>query len=279
MLLCDLTAPYKRLPVYDYAGDHTTAELRMRELQHISGTAYRGRNKTDKYGNVHCRIYVYYPELNAGMWVYGLGHPDQRRIDEVERSFHKRRLETVEQFIADLEYRLQECMFIGNAEIALARIAAPDRAEAFAEGRLAYRYRKAEEAAAWHAKCEAEDAAFCSEHNAVFEDAVKTAIETIRNGGSLENRTVTHYRSRFDSSTYRIVNHLARQYQVQIPLKVQGWINHQLIGVKISGDGLGSYTYKKGHPSDTFPRYMRALIRAVRADEAEKSTEPMEASA
>lgn len=278
MLIGELTAPYKRLPVYNYAGDHTTAVRRMRELQHISGAAYKGRNEKDKYGNVHCKIYAYYPELDAGMWVYGVGHPDLRRIEEIERSFHKRRLETVEQFIADLEYRLQECMFIGNTEIALARIAAPDRADAFAEGRLAYRYRKAEEAAAWHAKCEAEDAAFCAERNALCEKAVKAAIETIRNGGTLENRTVTHFRSRYDSSTYHIVNHLARHYQVQIPLKVQGWINRNLIRVSITTDNSLSYTHIKGNNSKTFSRYMLELIRAVRAEAAGKTSE-QEASA
>ena len=278
MLIGELTAPYKRLPVYDYAGDHTTAVRRMRELQHISGAAYKGRNEKDKYGNVHCKIYAYYPELDAGMWVYGVGHPDLRRIEEIERSFNERRLETPEQFIADLEYRLHECRFIGNVEVALARIAAPDRADAFAEGRLVYRRMIEDESAARRAKREAEDANFCAERNAEFEAAVSEAIETIRSGGTLENSHITYYRSRYDSSTYHIVNHLARLYQVQIPLKVQGWINRNLIRVSITTDNSLSYTHIKGSKSETFSHYMLKLIRAVRAEAAGKTSEREESA-
>lgn len=37
----------------------------------------------------------------------------------------------------------------------------------------------------------------------------------------------------YDSSTYSIVNHLMRRYQVDVPLRTQGWINDKLISVTI----------------------------------------------
>ncbi len=40
-------------------------------------------------------------------------------------------------------------------------------------------------------------------------------------------------KSRYDSSTYSIVNHLMRRYQVDVPLRAQGWINDKLISVTI----------------------------------------------
>ena len=277
MLLSELTTPFKRLPVYVYDSDHTTAVKRVRELQHISGTAYKDRNKADQYGNVHCNIYAYYPELGIGMWIAGLGSPDYRSAEAIEKSFCEQGLETPEQFIAELERSLAEVRHIGNVQVAFARIAAPERADAFAEGRLAYRHRVDEEAAARRAKQEAEDAAFCAERNAEFNDAVDAATMIIRNGGVLENKAITQYRSRYDSSTCRIINHLARLYQVQIPLKVQGWINHHLISIKIDDDGIGAYTYRKGHRSETFSRYMLSLIRAVRS-EAAVDTSALEAA-
>ena len=45
--------------------------------------------------------------------------------------------------------------------------------------------------------------------------------------------SISLYKSRYDSSTYSIVNHLMRRYQVDVPLRTQGWINDKLISVTI----------------------------------------------
>ena len=54
---------------------------------------------------------------------------------------------------------------------------------------------------------------------------IDLAIRTIRGGGTLKNEPISLYKSRYDSSTYSIVNHIMRRYQVDVPLRTQGWIN------------------------------------------------------
>lgn len=65
------------------------------------------------------------------------------------------------------------------------------------------------------------------------EQMIDLAIRTIRGGGTLKNEPIILYKSRYDSSTYSIVNHLMRRYQVDVPLRTQGWINDKLISVTI----------------------------------------------
>ena len=50
---------------------------------------------------------------------------------------------------------------------------------------------------------------------------IDLAIRTIRGGGTLKNEPISLYKSRYDSSTYSIVNHLMRRYQVDVPLRTQ----------------------------------------------------------
>ena len=99
--------------------------------------------------------------------------------------------------------------------------------------RTKYRAYKQEEALKRQADQEEQDRAFCEERNRKAEQMIDLAIRTIRGGGTLKNEPISLYKSRYDSSTYSIVNHLMRRYQVDVPLRTQGWINDKLISVTI----------------------------------------------
>lgn len=99
--------------------------------------------------------------------------------------------------------------------------------------RTKYRAYKQEEALKRQAEQEEQDRAFCEERNRKAEQMIDLAIRTIRGGGTLKNEPISLYKSRYDSSTYSIVNHIMRRYQVDVPLRTQGWINDKLISVTI----------------------------------------------
>ena len=99
--------------------------------------------------------------------------------------------------------------------------------------RTKYRAYKQEEALKRQAEQEEQDRAFCEERNRKAEQMIDLAIRTIRGGGTLKNEPISLYKSRYDSSTYSIVNHLMRRYQVDVPLRTQGWINDKLVSVTI----------------------------------------------
>ena len=87
--------------------------------------------------------------------------------------------------------------------------------------RTKYRAYKQEEALKRQAEQEEQDRAFCEERNRKAEQMIDLAIRTIRGGGTLKNEPISLYKSRYDSSTYSIVNHLMRRYQVDVPLRTQ----------------------------------------------------------
>ena len=133
--------------------------------------------------------------------------------------------------------------------------------------------RQAERTARW-ARAEAEEKAYCAERNQEAEQAVAAAIQVIRNGGILKNKTVSFYRGRYSASSYSIVNYLMRQYHVDVPLRTQGWINEMLSTATVQ-DGRCTYIQflrsKRGRGSQKFFECTNALIRAVTAQPPEQA--------
>ena len=116
------------------------------------------------------------------------------------------------------------------------------------------------------AKADAEDKAYCKERNRQAEQQVQDALRVIREGGVLRNDTVEFYRGRYDSSASSIFLYLMRQYQVEVPLRTQGWINERLTDATIT-DGRCSRVQFRGNKrskcSSRFFACMNELIHAV----------------
>ncbi len=116
------------------------------------------------------------------------------------------------------------------------------------------------------AKADAEDRAYCQERNQRAEQQVQEAIRIIREGGVLQNDTVEFYRSRHDSSACSIFLYLMRQYQVDVPLRTQGWIANKLAAATIADGRCSNLQFwgRKGdRASQRFVDSMDKLIHAV----------------
>lgn len=124
------------------------------------------------------------------------------------------------------------------------------------------------------ARVEVENKAYCETQNKAAEQMVSEAVQIIRDGGVLKNEAVKFYRSRYDASTYSVVNYLMRLYHVEVPLRTQGWINDKLIDATIRGGqcvGLQCFRTKGSQGSQKIWECMNALIQAVTAQAAEKA--------
>lgn len=129
-----------------------------------------------------------------------------------------------------------------------------------------YKEKCRQERAARAARSAEEEQAYCQKRNTEAEQAVSKAVQILQNGGLLENETVTFYQDRYHSSTYSIVNHLMRMYQINVPLRTQGWINERLVSVTIRNGRCERQRFmrsKKGHGSQKFFQCMDDLIQAV----------------
>ncbi len=127
------------------------------------------------------------------------------------------------------------------------------------------RQKRREEAA----KRKAEDQAYCMEQNCLAEQAVADALRVIRTGGILQNKEICFYQSRYESKAYSIINYLMRQFDVDVPIRTQGWINSKLTSITIKDgrcDELCFMKAKGGRCSDKIFEYLRTLIAAVQEE-------------
>lgn len=262
MKLGELQGPFCRRKIITYARDHNTAVIKSMDLQHIGNHIYKGKNRTDRYNQSFCRLYLFYEDVNIGMDIGGLLYPDGHAVSEILAKVPPAVLQGPQAFIEYLDQKVAAGGMIPNAEILLARYIAPDKEGVYMAARQSYLDKRAAKEADERAKQAAEDAAYCEKGNAETRCKIDAALHTIRSGGKLDNERITIYHSCYDIRKYSIINHLARQYGVDIPLKVQGWINQRLTQVFIVNGRVSSYQCS-GNNSKTFFKYMNQLIAAV----------------
>jgi len=271
MKLCELKTPFCRSRIITCARDHTTAVVKKRELQQVGGYLYKDKNIMDSYGQVTCRLYVYYPEAEIGIDAGSINHPDDRTVENVMSLIPSAFLESPQAAIADLDYAAANNEWIANTQVELARHIAPEKVDRYIEAQQRHRVALDKKCEEKQKKKAMEEAAFCKGKNEESQKQIDKAIEIICGGGVLEADCISIYHSRYDRRTYNIINHLARMYDVEIPLKVQGWINSKLLQVTIS-DGRATSMRHIGHTSKTFWGYMEQLIQAVCKEEERKHT-------
>lgn len=129
-----------------------------------------------------------------------------------------------------------------------------------------YKEKCRRERAARTARAAEEEQAYCQERNSEAEQAISKAVQILQKGGVLEYETVTFYQGRYHSSSYSIVNHLMRMYQINVPLRTQGWINEQLISATIKDGRCAQQRFfrsKKGQGSQKFFQCMNDLIQTI----------------
>lgn len=59
------------------------------------------------------------------------------------------------------------------------------------------------------------------------------------------------------------MNYLFKRYEVNLPIKVQGWVNQSLINITFKDGNAVSFTFLKGRELKTFPRYFGKLLEAI----------------
>ena len=262
MKISEIQNGFHQKKIITFANDGCTAVTKKMMLQQISGYLYKGKDNTDPDHQVHCRFYVFYPELDIGLDVGGVMYPGEMTVEEVAARVDPAMLKGPNAVIAELDRAVAEGGRVMNAQIELARHIVPERVDGYIQARQHFLdLRAAQEERARQKRAE-EHKAFCQAKNAEAQKQLEQALEIIRSGGKLENHFIAFYPSYYDCRSYRIINYLARKYGVNIPLKVQGWINGKLIQVTIQ-DGHAERIRHTGKISKTIWKYLNQLIEAV----------------
>lgn len=115
-------------------------------------------------------------------------------------------------------------------------------------------------------KAKEEEKTFCEQQNSLATQAVLEAIHIIKTNGILENKSLKFFRDRYNSKSFSVVAYLMRKYEVNVPLRTQGWINDKLVSVTIENGRCEHLKYmraKGGQCSQRFFNCMNELIQKV----------------
>jgi len=114
-------------------------------------------------------------------------------------------------------------------------------------------------------KREQEQKNYVDKENNKAIDIIWNAEQAIINKGKIKNVDVTLYKSRYDSNTSSLILHLMKFYNINVPLKTQGWINKALADVFYNNDNeCWSYQYyTSSKNSEVFSEYLDKLITAI----------------
>ncbi len=122
----------------------------------------------------------------------------------------------------------------------------------------------------------AREAAKAKEHadsvNNELEQTVLSTLQIIKSGGVVENQKVVYYETPNCGKACSLINFLMRRYNVEVPIRTQGWIEGMLTKVKVeNGRCLGTsfLRSKKGRGSQSFYRYMDELISIINGKPSE----------
>jgi hypothetical protein len=111
-----------------------------------------------------------------------------------------------------------------------------------------------------------EDQAYVTEQNKKAEDIINTAEHAIINHQNVKNIDITVYKSRYESNTTSLILSLIKKYDINVPLKVQGWINKALANIIYDAeyDDYSYQYYKSSADSKVFSRYLYQLICKIK---------------
>lgn len=266
MSILNLTTPYEKKRIITYASDGIKAIYHNKDIQLIAGNVYKDKEEADQWGQIHCNLYCYFDNIKIGIDIGGMTCLNSREPEEMKEAAIRNCLDTTDNFIAMLDDNVINCRHIGNAQIELAKYIKPERVAAYEQARLDYRAMKDRQEEERWAKREAEDKAYCEQKNSEAEQTVNDTIQSIITGGKIGNIKITIYKNRYNSTTYSVFNYLAYQNNIEIPIKVRGWINNKLVNITIADGKMTSYQYQgaKGtHGSNTVWNYIQKVLDVI----------------
>lgn len=265
MLLNDIETNFETHKVLMYGSDGNKVIKRNVDMQHIKGNFYRGKNiKNPNCSYESCELFAFYPEINIGIELRTLPVDDE--VDKIIEVYKNSAFVSTEKFIECMDRLVENGGFIGSIHIELAKYIKPENVSVYQKAKIEFNKRKMLENQKLAEQREKEEKQYCEEKNKQAEEKISETIEKFKSDGEIQNSIVTFYKRRYDSSSYSIINHIARKYNIKIPLKVQGWINEHLVTIRIKGGEMDGYTYHRGHKSTTIYNYINALIKAINTE-------------
>lgn len=255
MKLNELTTPFKKVQVITYASNGNTVIQPQRSIRHVSQNIYMDKNY---------QIYVFYQEYNIGLSVVNAS--EDSSIEQVVQYVEHSQLATAEQFLYRINILIQKEQFIKNSEIEFLKQIAPNKVPECLKVKAIFLKRQEQEEQKRVQEEREKELAYVQQQNQEAQQTIQNAIQTLKSGGILNNYEITLYEDYYNSNTYHVISHLARLYNITIPIKTQGWINSSLAQVEIPkyGEVTNYKVFRGSNSSKVIFKYLNQLVEAVR---------------
>lgn len=229
--------------------------------------------KDEKYRNVYVEENEKsYGEvfIDLGIVYMGIGRTLDRKtnVEGIEYSLQKCAKITLDSYKEYINNCLNNNQFINVAEIKLMELAgeSPEYIQKLIEHRqkvLDLREQKHKEE---EAKREKENQEYVDKQNKIAEDLINNAEQAIINKQNVVNKDITIYKSKYESSTTSLILYLMKKYDINVPLKVQGWINKALANIVYDAeyDDYSYQYYKSSADSKVFAKYLFQLVYKIK---------------
>lgn len=268
MRISELSGNFNNKPALKYGNGHNNVVKKQVPVQELVDNLYCGMLNKEQDGIETVTLYVFYPNCIVGLPLLTLANPEQYTVAALYQKAVKAYPEicSLSKFTDMLKERESKGIFIGNLEIEFLKYAAPEQVQHYQLYREEY-YRKSEERDLMAQKQkEEENSEFCKNKNAEFDEIVENAIAIISGSGVLHNEQVYYYQSRYNYTTYSLINYLFKRYKINVPIKVQGWITKSLTMVIFKDGEFIQYKVLKGSNSKTFDKYFSKLVETIQSD-------------
>ena len=264
MKFTEITTPFEKKKMIVYGSERNKLVRHNISVRQVEGGVYMGEVEYPSTCNYpRCDLYFYLPAIGLGIMIGGAAADDD--VQRYVAAAKSHGMGSAEDFISYLGGCVERAEYIPTDMVELAGCIRPDSTERYMISNAEILRLRREKEAAEKAARAAANAAYVAQKNQEAEEQIAAAEAVLRNGGRLENSTVAFYRSRYDYSSYSIVNHLMRKHGVAVPLRTQGWINDKLKAVTVGDDGAISVNYRKAKGAKCSEKVFDCLFDLVRA--------------
>ena len=243
MTLDNLTTPFERRRVIEYGADGNKVVRRWYDVQHVIGSLYKSKDTPDERGELEFKLFVFFSDKSDGMQFARQSHPERYTVEQVADVMRRCRVDSVTHMYAELNDRVEQNKFIGNAQIEFFRQFDPAAADRYAQHRKDYYARREEEdraeALARQAEKEAEQA----------KEQAELAAEKAQYLGWVDNMSSLRFSriSAFMNASMRVDGKVITRRQFIIDSINDGWVPQK-------EEGVTSWYGSRWNPKESKPR-------------------------
>ena len=231
----------------------------------ITDNVYVGEiDKNDNYYYINCRLYALYNGI-----AFDFGYIDSEiEMDDLVERINNSPWANADKFMENIYQRIENGMWINLVEMEYIKAVNPTIIPDVEKARAAWQKKLDDKRTAEQNIRNAEKQEEMEKANAEALDVVNSAINTIKNGGTVDNNYITIYTDIDTYKEYSVIAYLFDNYGITMPIRTKGFVINRIASITVSEDGKGvhySY-YKKGNSkgSSSIYDYIYKLIEAIR---------------